>query len=144
MGISYGITIAPKDDRYITVAEIAMDGMGKAATPGAFFVDFIPIRMYPHSLWTMILFCDFWFGFCFRILSQTCAVRFYNSCLLDDDVNASRGFAVNGFPARHLKERLVSGEKPSWRWRMRPSLLPSRISYDPFTLTLSFYSFTYF
>ena len=59
MGISYGITIAPKDDRYITVAEIAMDGMGKAATPGAFFVDFIPIRMYPHSLWTMILFCDF-------------------------------------------------------------------------------------
>jgi hypothetical protein len=46
MGISYGITIAPKDDRYIAVAEKAMDGMGKAASPGAFFVDFIPIRMF--------------------------------------------------------------------------------------------------
>ncbi|KAF8811261.1 cytochrome P450 [Phlegmacium glaucopus] len=43
MGISYGITIAPKDDHHIAVAEIAMDGMGKAASPGAFFVDFIPI-----------------------------------------------------------------------------------------------------
>ena len=46
MGISYGITVAPKDDRYITVAEKAMDGMAKAASPGAFFVDFIPIRMF--------------------------------------------------------------------------------------------------
>jgi hypothetical protein len=46
MGISYGITIAPKDDHYVTVAEIALDGMGKAASPGAFFVDFIPMRMF--------------------------------------------------------------------------------------------------
>ena len=46
MSITYGITIATKDDHYIAVAEEALDGMGKAATPGAFFVDFIPIRMF--------------------------------------------------------------------------------------------------
>jgi len=42
MGISYAITIAPKDDRYITVAETAMDRMGKAVTPGAFLLTLSP------------------------------------------------------------------------------------------------------
>ena len=46
MSIAYGITIDPKDDHYIIVAEKALDGMAKAAAPGAFFVDFIPIRMF--------------------------------------------------------------------------------------------------
>ena len=46
MSISYGITTAAKDDNYVIVAEKALDGMSKAASPGAFFVDFIPIRMF--------------------------------------------------------------------------------------------------
>jgi hypothetical protein len=46
MSIAYGITIDPKDDYNILVAEKALDGMGKAAAPGAFFVDLIPIHMF--------------------------------------------------------------------------------------------------
>lgn len=45
MGVTYGIPIASTEDRYITIAEKALDGMGKAASPGAFLVDLIPIRM---------------------------------------------------------------------------------------------------
>ena len=44
MGVTYGIPIASTEDRYIAIAEKALDGMGKAASPGAFLVDLIPIR----------------------------------------------------------------------------------------------------
>lgn len=42
MGVVYGIDVSPKDDRYISVAETALDGMARAANPGAFMVDIIP------------------------------------------------------------------------------------------------------
>jgi len=43
MRVVYGIVVSPQDDKYISVAEAALDGMARAANPGAFFVDFIPI-----------------------------------------------------------------------------------------------------
>jgi len=43
MRVVYGIAVSPQDDKYISVAETALDGMARAANPGAFFVDFIPI-----------------------------------------------------------------------------------------------------
>ncbi|KAF8154807.1 cytochrome P450 [Crassisporium funariophilum] len=46
MGITYGITIAEKEDQYIAIAGKALEGMAKAASPGAFFVDFIPMLKY--------------------------------------------------------------------------------------------------
>jgi len=53
MRVVYGIAVSPQDDKYISVAEIALDGMARAANPGAFFVDFIPICgccvIYPAS-----------------------------------------------------------------------------------------------
>lgn len=42
MNVTYGIKIAPKDDRYITIAEKALAGMAEAANPGAFLVDLLP------------------------------------------------------------------------------------------------------
>lgn len=53
MRVVYGIAVSSQDDKYISVAEIALDGMARAANPGAFFVDFIPICgccvIYPAS-----------------------------------------------------------------------------------------------
>lgn len=46
MGVVYGITVAPENDRYITIAEKALEGMSKAANPGEFLVDIIPILRY--------------------------------------------------------------------------------------------------
>ncbi|KAF4610328.1 hypothetical protein D9613_010451 [Agrocybe pediades] len=46
MGVTYGITIASKDDHYIALAEKALEGMGQAASPGAFLVDLIPALKY--------------------------------------------------------------------------------------------------
>lgn len=43
MNLTYGIHIAPRDDRYITMAEKALAGMSEAAKPGAFLVDLLPI-----------------------------------------------------------------------------------------------------
>lgn len=43
MNVTYGIEVSDEDDRYITVAEKALDGMAKAAHPGAFLVDIFPI-----------------------------------------------------------------------------------------------------
>jgi len=43
MGVTYGIPITSTEDRYITIAEKALGGMAKAASPGAFLVDLIPI-----------------------------------------------------------------------------------------------------
>jgi len=44
MSITYGIKIASTNDRYIAIAEKAMEGMSQAASPGAFFVDLLPCR----------------------------------------------------------------------------------------------------
>jgi hypothetical protein len=44
MSITYGITIANTDDRYIAMAEKALEGMGQASSPGAFLVDLLPCR----------------------------------------------------------------------------------------------------
>ncbi|KAJ4484986.1 cytochrome P450 [Lentinula edodes] len=46
MNVAYGIEIEDEDDRYVTVAETALDGMAKAANPGAFLVDIFPILKY--------------------------------------------------------------------------------------------------
>ncbi|KAG6840387.1 hypothetical protein C0991_007048, partial [Blastosporella zonata] len=42
MNVTYGIHIAPKNDRYIEIAEKALAGMAEAANPGAFLVDLLP------------------------------------------------------------------------------------------------------
>jgi hypothetical protein len=44
MGVTYGIKIAATNDRYIAMAEKALEGAGQAASPGAFFVDLLPCR----------------------------------------------------------------------------------------------------
>ncbi|KAN0082680.1 Cytochrome P450 [Tylopilus felleus] len=46
MNVIYGIAISPKADRYIEIAEKALEGMAKAAAPGAFLVDVIPWLKY--------------------------------------------------------------------------------------------------
>ncbi|EGO22751.1 hypothetical protein SERLADRAFT_371048 [Serpula lacrymans var. lacrymans S7.9] len=46
MNVIYGIEIAPRNDRYIDIAEKALDGMAKAAAPGAFLVDVLPFLKY--------------------------------------------------------------------------------------------------
>lgn len=53
MNLTYGIHIAPRDDRYITMAEKALAGMSEAAKPGAFLVDLLPICMYYPSCLSM-------------------------------------------------------------------------------------------
>jgi hypothetical protein len=42
MNVIYGIVISPRADRYIDIAEKALEGMAKAAAPGAFLVDVFP------------------------------------------------------------------------------------------------------
>ncbi|KAF9473301.1 cytochrome P450 [Pholiota conissans] len=42
MGITYGIDAVDTQNRYIEVAEKALDGMAQAASPGAFLVDLLP------------------------------------------------------------------------------------------------------
>lgn len=46
MKVTYGLDVSPKNDRYITIAEKALDAMAKAVTPGAFLVDIIPTLKY--------------------------------------------------------------------------------------------------
>ncbi|THV02863.1 cytochrome P450 [Dendrothele bispora CBS 962.96] len=46
MNVTYGIEISDQDDHYIVVAETALEGMAKAAHPGAFLVDIFPILKY--------------------------------------------------------------------------------------------------
>jgi hypothetical protein len=55
MGVVYGITVAPENDRYITIAEKALEGMSKAANPGEFLVDIIPIRAIRSSSCRVLL-----------------------------------------------------------------------------------------
>jgi hypothetical protein len=49
MKIGYGIAVQEFDDPYLSIAEEAMDGFAKAAVPGAFLVDSIPILKYVPS-----------------------------------------------------------------------------------------------
>ncbi|KAK1220118.1 hypothetical protein PQX77_017157 [Marasmius sp. AFHP31] len=49
MNVTYGIEIADEEDHYITVAETALEGMAKAAHPGAFLVDIFPILKHVPS-----------------------------------------------------------------------------------------------
>ncbi|KAJ3769540.1 cytochrome P450 [Lentinula raphanica] len=49
MNVVYGIELQDQDDHYITVAETALDGMAKAANPGAFLVDIFPFFKYVPS-----------------------------------------------------------------------------------------------
>ncbi|KAF8874752.1 cytochrome P450 [Infundibulicybe gibba] len=46
MKVTYGIDIREENDPYVETAEEAMEGMAKAAVPGTFLVDFIPILKY--------------------------------------------------------------------------------------------------
>lgn len=46
MKVTYGIDLAPKNDRYIVIAEQALAGMAEAANPGAFLVDLLPILKF--------------------------------------------------------------------------------------------------
>ena len=46
MKVIYGIEVAEHDDHYIEVAETALNGMAKAAHPGAFLVDIFPSRSF--------------------------------------------------------------------------------------------------
>ncbi|EPQ51619.1 cytochrome P450 [Gloeophyllum trabeum ATCC 11539] len=46
MKLIYGIDIAPKNDRYVAIAEEALMALGQAAAPGAFLVDLLPILKY--------------------------------------------------------------------------------------------------
>jgi len=39
MRVVYGIAVSPQDDKYISVAEAALDGMARAANPGGFHSD---------------------------------------------------------------------------------------------------------
>ncbi|KAG1721199.1 cytochrome P450 [Suillus paluster] len=43
MKVIYGIEIAPRGDKYIEIAEEALDGMAKVAALGAFLVDIFPL-----------------------------------------------------------------------------------------------------
>ncbi len=49
MNVTYGMEISDDDDDYIRVAQIALDGMAKAAHPGAFLVDIFPMREAFHT-----------------------------------------------------------------------------------------------
>ena len=50
MKISYGIAVQGSDvDPYISMAEIAFDGLNEAGIPGAFWVDSFPILKYVPS-----------------------------------------------------------------------------------------------
>jgi hypothetical protein len=42
MNLTYGIHIAPREDRYVTIAEKALAGVSEAAKPGEFLVDLLP------------------------------------------------------------------------------------------------------
>jgi hypothetical protein len=49
MDIAYGIKIQESGDRFISLAEEVMKGLGEASVPGAFWVDLFPILAYVPS-----------------------------------------------------------------------------------------------
>ena len=56
MGVTYGIAINSTEDRYIAIAEKALEGMARAASPGAFLVDLLPVCPFFSSFSTAIKF----------------------------------------------------------------------------------------
>jgi len=46
MNVFYGIEIESQGDRYIDIAEEALQGMAKAAALGVFLVDIFPLRAF--------------------------------------------------------------------------------------------------
>ncbi|KIJ48753.1 hypothetical protein M422DRAFT_28227 [Sphaerobolus stellatus SS14] len=49
MEVTYGIHVQPKEDPYIMAAEEALQGLGEAGAPGAFWVEIFPWMKYiPH------------------------------------------------------------------------------------------------
>lgn len=46
--MTYGYDIQPENDVYVRLADEAMQGLTHAIHPGAFLVDFLPIRMHAH------------------------------------------------------------------------------------------------
>ncbi|KAK0235751.1 hypothetical protein EDD85DRAFT_791188 [Armillaria nabsnona] len=48
MNITYSIEVSDEDDRYITMAEKALDGMAKAAHPDAFLIEIFPFIHLKH------------------------------------------------------------------------------------------------
>lgn len=44
MKISYGHNISDKGDVYVTIADGAMQGLGKAGIFGSYLVDYLPFR----------------------------------------------------------------------------------------------------
>ena len=102
MGVVYGITVAPENDRYITIAEKALEGMSKAANPGEFLVDIIPIRAICSSSWRVLL--------TLFPISEVHSVRgVHYEKLFGQLIYFSP--EVNGFRGRVSKERPVSGGK---------------------------------
>ncbi|KDQ53918.1 hypothetical protein JAAARDRAFT_416633 [Jaapia argillacea MUCL 33604] len=43
MDVTYGIKVADKEDKYVTIAEAAIESASRAGVPGAYLVDFFPI-----------------------------------------------------------------------------------------------------
>ncbi|OCH91450.1 cytochrome P450 [Obba rivulosa] len=46
LSVLYGIQAEEKDDKYIAIAERALDAIGEVATAGKFWVDFVPLLRY--------------------------------------------------------------------------------------------------
>ena len=73
MKIGYGIAVQESDDPYISVVEVALDGISEAGIPGAFWVDLLPILKYVPS----------WFPKESRVLERSCrhdARKAFPSC----------------------------------------------------------------
>lgn len=51
LSLAYGITIQPKNDPFIELAEHAITGLAESATPGLFMVDALsPLKYIPESV----------------------------------------------------------------------------------------------
>lgn len=84
MEMTYGINIATREDKYLQAVEVAMDGLKRAAVPGAFLVDTIPILRYIPE----------WFpGAGFKTFARVAREKF--------------NIAVDG-PLEHVKELIKS------------------------------------
>lgn len=46
MNITYGLDVLPENDPHIAIAEASLEGTTAAAVPGAFLVDFFPVRKH--------------------------------------------------------------------------------------------------
>lgn len=52
MKISYGHNISDKGDVFVTIADEAMQGLGKAGIFGSYLVDYLPFREFAARRWT--------------------------------------------------------------------------------------------